>query len=83
MKRKSLAEQMERSSFTSQEKVLLKTAFVNRRPLSLLELANESNMSWTTAKKYVKNLVKRKWLVMEKTGSRKRFEFNYDRLGGI
>ncbi len=67
--------------FKKEEKLILKAAFKARRPLSVKEISKRSTISWVTADKYAKELVKRNWLVTVDVGKRKRYEFNYDRIG--
>lgn len=67
--------------FSQGEKRVLVTVTREQRPMSLREIAEKSDMSWVTARKYVKRLVKRKWFVTVKRGKRKYFNFNYERLG--
>jgi len=50
-------------SFNRQEKAILKVLFEHRRPMSIRELAEKTNMSWVTAKKYIKKLKERGWIL--------------------
>ena len=52
--------------FNRQEKAILKVLYEERRWLSIKELAEEAHMSWVTANKHLKNLVKKNWVQKEK-----------------
>jgi predicted transcriptional regulator len=66
-----------KSGFNRQERSILKTTFEEQRPMSTKEIADRSQMSWITAKKYVKQLLNRGWLLQKK----KKVEFQYSRFG--
>lgn len=66
-----------KSNFKSQEKMMLKVIFEEQRGMSIKEVAEKSQMSWITAKKYIEKFVKNTWL-KEKNG---KVRFNYSRLG--
>ena len=65
-------------AFNRYEKAILRVTAQYGRPMSIKEIAEKTNMSWVTSKKYAKLLKARNWL---KTPRKSRFEFNYSRLG--
>ena len=64
-------------NFNRQEKAILKVVFEEQRTMSVKEIAEKAQMSWITAKKYVKNLIMRKWLLTNSSKVR----FSYSRIG--
>ncbi len=68
---------MDSSNFSRQEKAVLKVTFEEQRYMSTREISRKAQMSWITAKKYTKQLIERKWLLLK----RKKMIFNYSMLG--
>ncbi len=64
-------------SFNMQEKAILKVVFEGQRPMSTREIAERSQMSWITARKYISRLIERGWLVLKK----RKPMFNYPKIG--
>ena len=48
-----------KSHFNRQEKVILKILHESRRPMAIREVAEKTQMSWVTAKKYLIKLKER------------------------
>lgn len=70
---------MNKTTFNRQEKAILKTLFDERRPMSLKELSEKSDMSWITTKKYVKSLENHDIVLNKKENkkSNERFALNF------
>jgi DNA-binding IclR family transcriptional regulator len=63
--------------FNKQEAEIIRITFASRRAMNLKEIADKTDMSWVTVRKYVNILVKREWLLRDE---KLRVMFNYKRL---
>lgn len=52
-----------KSHFNRQEKAILKVIYDSRRTMTIREIAKKAHMSWVTAKKYLKRLKARGYLI--------------------
>jgi DNA-binding IclR family transcriptional regulator len=50
--------------FHKQERAILRALYRERRPMSIREIAEKAEMSWITARKYLKRLIKRKIVLL-------------------
>ena len=57
-----------RKFLNKQEKLILQTLYRARRFMSIKEIAEKAGMSWVTAKKYLKSLEDKKWIVVDEDG---------------
>jgi len=65
--------------FNKNEKIILKTIFSERKPLSIKELSEKADMSWSTVSKYSKKLQKENIVIKkgEKEKGNKKVVLNY------
>jgi len=52
-----------KSHFNKHEKAILKVIYDSRRAMTIREIAKKSSISWVTAKKYLKRLKDRGYLI--------------------
>ena len=66
--------------FTKSERLIIQTAYQSRRSMSIREIAEKSDLSWVTARKYIRDLLDKKWLTEDKRAVRLKVKFNYNKL---
>ena len=67
-----------RPAFNKYERAIIKATALSRRPMSIKEIAEKSDTSWVTGRKYIRRLKDRGWLT---SVAPRRVEFNYSLLG--
>jgi len=54
---------MKKLNFNKHERAILQTLHIERRPMTIKELAEETDISWVTIKNYLRKLEQRKYII--------------------